>query len=88
MVKESKVSSWKGFLMTLAATTVSIVLTFGTSAVTDKDLEVFSVERQKLLEASVADSGAEGGAQIGRSMNQRKEQLRKAREAGRKELNQ
>jgi hypothetical protein len=56
--------------------------------VTDKDLEVFSVERQKLLEASVADNGAEEGAQIGRSMNQRKEQLRKAREAGREELNQ
>ena len=54
--------------------------------VTDKELEVFSVERQKLVEASGADNGAEEGAQIGRSMNQRKEQLRKAREAGRKEL--
>ena len=36
MAKERKVSSWKGFLMTLAATTVSIVLTFGTTAIIDR----------------------------------------------------
>ena len=54
MAIERKVSSWKRFLMTLAATTVSIVLTFGTTAI------IF----------------------------QKKEQLRIAREAGRKELDQ
>ena len=36
MAKESKESSWKSFLLTLAATTFSIVLTFGTTAVIDR----------------------------------------------------
>lgn len=33
MKKEKNLSSWKSFLMSLAATTVSIVLTFGTTAI-------------------------------------------------------
>ena len=56
--------------------------------VTDKELEVFSIERNKLMEAAGVGGSLEEGEQIGRSMNQRKEQLRKAREAGREELNQ
>ena len=55
--------------------------------VTDKELEVFSIERNKLMEAAGVGGSLEEGEQIGRSMNQRKEQLRKAREAGREELN-
>lgn len=36
MQKESRAGSWKSFLLTLAATTFSIVLTFGTSAIVDR----------------------------------------------------
>lgn len=56
--------------------------------VTDKDLEVFSVQRRKLLDATGADKPVDDGGQIGLSMAKRKEQLNQAREAGRKELNQ
>ena len=36
MKKERDLSSWKSFLLTLAATTFSIVLTFGTTAIIDR----------------------------------------------------
>lgn len=36
MKKERDTSSWKSFLLTLAATTFSIVLTFGTTAIIDR----------------------------------------------------
>ena len=56
--------------------------------VSDKELEVFSIQRQKLLEAAGGGLDTETGEQIGQSIFQKKEQLRTAREAGRKELDQ
>ena len=56
--------------------------------VSDKELEVFSVQRQKLREATGTDKPVDEGGQIGLSMRQKREQLKQARETGRKELNQ
>lgn len=54
--------------------------------VSDKELDVFSIQRQKILEAAGGSLGQKEGAQIGQSILQKKEQLKAAREAGRKEL--
>lgn len=56
--------------------------------VSDKELEVFSIQRQKILEAAAGSLDKKEGEQVGQSIFQKKEQLRIAREAGRKELEQ
>ena len=56
--------------------------------VTDKELDVFSVQRQMLREATGADKPVGEGGQIGLSIQNKREQLKQAREEGRKELSQ
>ena len=89
-----RLSTWKKFLISLLATTVSIVLTFGTTAIIDRKKQ--NAEKREMVlmvmydmrESILGASRAEVTGKVVDEHHQREADLQRAREEGRKALGQ